>query len=239
MAVVMMNEINRYIRTWGKYVDIFISNSEFTRSKYIQGGFPDEKLCTVPNYLVEDPGCSEEEGSGAVFIGRLSRTKGVHILLDAWRKIHSEKLTIIGDGPENPLPKNKASDLPNVTFVGHLDHNDTVKKIKHARFLIMPSLWHETFGRAIIESYACGKPVIASRLGSMAELARNGITGLLFEPGSADDLAAKIICLLENHEKCRAMGIEARKEYEEKYSGKSAYNLLMNIYDRVLKRNQL
>ena len=98
----------------------------------------------------------------------------------------------------------------------------------------MPSVWYETFGRTIIEAYATGTPVIASRLGAMADLVEEERTGLLFNPGDADDLISKIRHALEHPAKRLHWGREARRAFEQKYSADVAYEKLMEIYAKVI-----
>jgi glycosyltransferase involved in cell wall biosynthesis len=97
----------------------------------------------------------------------------------------------------------------------------------------MPSIVYETFGRTIMEAYAKGTPVVASRLGAMAELVHDGCTGLLFEPGDSADLVVKIQTLLEDPAKVTAMRRAARREYEEKYTAETNYRMLMRIYEEA------
>lgn len=89
---------------------------------------------------------------------------------------------------------------------------------------------------AIREAYACGKPVIASRLGAMAELVDDTKTGLLFERGNTSDLAQKLKWMIDNRDACIEMGKNARKVFEEKYTAEKNFELLMNIYQTVLNK---
>lgn len=90
----------------------------------------------------------------------------------------------------------------------------------------------------MIEAFACGTPVIASNLGSMAEIIDDHRTGLLFEPGNAHDLAAKIRWANDHPEKMREYGMNARREYEQKYTAERNYELLMDIYQQAIAYRQ-
>ena len=79
-----------------------------------------------------------------------------------------------------------------IQWLGGLPLSEAMSLMGRASFLIMPSIWYETFGRTIMEAYAKGTPVIASNLGAMAELVQHGRTGLHFQTGDAEDLAAKV-----------------------------------------------
>jgi glycosyltransferase involved in cell wall biosynthesis len=106
--------------------------------------------------------------------------------------------------------------------------------MKRARFLVLPSELYETFGRVAVEAFACGVPVIASRLGAMQEIVEDGRTGLHFSPGDADDLAAKVEWAWTHPNEMQAMGRAARAEYEAKYTAEQNYRMLMEIYQKVL-----
>jgi glycosyltransferase involved in cell wall biosynthesis len=86
----------------------------------------------------------------------------------------------------------------------------------------------------IVEAFACGLPVIASNLGSMAEIVDDHRTGLLFEPGNAEDLAAKVRWASDHPEKMREYGMNARREYEQKYTAERNYQMLMEIYQQAI-----
>ncbi|NIV03355.1 glycosyltransferase, partial [Candidatus Saccharibacteria bacterium] len=117
---------------------------------------------------------------GALFVGRLSPEKGIHTLLKAWNNLEVP-LKIIGDGPLMEGAKGQAAD--SVMLLGRKNGKQVAEEMSQAGFLVMPSEWYETFGLTIIEAFALGLPVIASRLGAMAEIVEDGVTGLLFTPG--------------------------------------------------------
>ena len=94
----------------------------------------------------------------------------------------------------------------------------------------MPSICYEGFPRTIIEAFAAGLPVIASRLGAMAALVKDGHTGLLFDPGSAADLSAKLQWAQAHPARMDTMGVAARAEYEAYYGPDKNYATLMEIY---------
>ena len=108
--------------------------------------------------------------------------------------------------------------------------------MKKAMFILCPSECYEMFGLVCAEAFACGKAVIASKLGSMAEIVEDGVTGLHFEPGNSDDLADKIQWLIDHPNECRRMGKNARKVYLEKYTAEKNYETLMNIYQKALDK---
>lgn len=86
----------------------------------------------------------------------------------------------------------------------------------------------------VLEAFACGKPVIASKLGAMKELVQHGKTGLLFNPGDVDDLEATLRWAIGHKDEMRRMGDNARKEYEAKYTASRNYTMLIELYERTI-----
>ena len=107
--------------------------------------------------------------------------------------------------------------------------------MKKAKVLIFPSEWYEGFPMTLAEAFATGLPAMAPRLGAMAEIVEDGRTGLLFEPGAPDDLAAKVEWAWTHPKEMAEMGRNARREYELKYTAERNYELLMQIYRRAMK----
>jgi len=233
--VARMIDSNRRRGTWHRYVDAFIALTEFSRQKFIEGGLPAGRIHVKPNFLADDPGPALGEGEGAIFIGRLSREKGVHTLIEAWRPAGRAPLVLVGDGPERAALEARASSIQGIRFTGGLAHDEALESIGRAAFLVLPSTCYETFGRTIIEAFACGRPVVASRLGAMAEVVEDGRTGLLFEPGNARDLAEKIRFILDHPAERERMGREARAEFERRYTTEADYPRLMAIYEKAIE----
>jgi glycosyltransferase involved in cell wall biosynthesis len=99
-----------------------------------------------------------------------------------------------------------------------------------AAALVLPSIWYESFPRTLVEAWACGLPVVASRLGAMASLVQDGVTGVLFEPGNAADLAAKLQWAQQHPAELARMGRAARAQYEAELTGAATYGRLRAIY---------
>jgi len=108
--------------------------------------------------------------------------------------------------------------------------------IGDARFLVFPSTCYETFGLSIVEAFAKGTPVVASKLGAMKELVSHGRTGLQFCSGDPDELAAKVQELWGDGDALERMRSHARSEFEAKYTADKNYQFLIGIYEQVLGR---
>ncbi|OKH37916.1 glycosyl transferase family 1 [[Phormidium ambiguum] IAM M-71] len=233
-AVVTMLTAHRMMRTWQNQVDIFITLTEFARQKFIEGGFPAEKIVVKPNFVHPDPGVGEGRGGYALYVGRLSVEKGLDTLLTAWEKLEGKiPLKIIGDGPLADRVADLAARLPQVEWLGRKPLKEVYELIGEAMILIFPSEWYETFGRVAVEGFAKGTPAIAANIGAIAELVEHGRTGLHFQPGNSTDLAAKVEWILQHQKELTQMRHEARAEFETKYTAEKNYKRLMEIYSLV------
>lgn len=249
-AVAAMLTVHRLLKTWHEDVDIYISLTEFARKKFIEGGLPAERIFVKPNFVMTDPLVvgndrkSTYDGSGttpyALFVGRLSPEKGVRTFLLAWRSLKGIPLKVVGDGPllNEVKASIKKEGLENVEVLGRLSREGVFSVMRKSQALVFPSEWYEGFPVTIAEANACAVPVIASRLGAMEEIVDDGRTGLLFEPGSHEDLAAKIRWAWDHPIEMAQMGRNARREYELKYTPERNYEMLMDIYQRAIENHR-
>lgn len=239
-VVAAMLTVHRLLKTWREQVDVYIALTEFVRRKVIAAGLPEEKIVVKPNFVFPDPGEREGKGGYALFVGRLSLEKGVPNLLKAWQNLRTVPLKIVGSGPlaEEARTAIQTHKLDRVSLLGQLAHEEIFSLVKGARFLIFPSEWYEAFGCVVIEAFACGVPVIASRLGAMAEIVDDGRTGLHFTPGDPHDLAEKVEWAWTHPKRVEEMGREARAEFEAKYTAQRNYEMLNNIYQTAIERFQ-
>lgn len=245
----------RFLKTWSEQVDLYIALSEFSRKKFIQGRIPDDKIVVKPNF-VNDSTLSEATGVTthglqntflpsenipyALFVGRLSPEKGIQTLLQAWRTLPETELIVAGDGPLLGETQRFIDryNMKDILFLGRQSHVEVYRFMSRARFLVFPSEWYEGFPMTIAEAFASSLPVIASRLGAMAEIVEDGRTGLLFEPGNAQDLANKVGWAWAHPEEMAKMGNEARLEYEAKYTAQRNYEMLMEIYELAIANHR-
>jgi exopolysaccharide biosynthesis WecB/TagA/CpsF family protein len=236
-AVAAMQIAHRAMRTWQTKVNVYIALSEFARGKFIEGGLPGDRIVVKPNFVAGNFKPQAAPGKYAVFVGRLSEEKGAQVLLSAWRTMQTAvPLRIIGGGPllEKLSREIKESSLPWVELAGRITPEEVRLMMLEARFLVSPSICYENFPLAVAESFACGVPVIASRLGSMAEIVQDGVTGLHFEAGNVTDLAAKAEWAWNHSEELARMGLAARAKYEANYTSDINYERLLEIYHRAM-----
>jgi glycosyltransferase involved in cell wall biosynthesis len=235
-VVAAMQVLHRKLGFWRRRVDAFFTLTHFARQKFIQAGLPASRIHVKHNSVTPDPGVGSGDGGYVVFAGRLSPEKGIHTLLDAWRlNPRLPTLKIAGDGPLAADVRAAAAGDNRIQWLGHIACAEANQVIAGAIALVMPSLWYETFGRTIAEAFAAGTPVIASKLGAMAELVSDGDTGWLFEPGSAASLAATIRRhLAEPPDAIAAMRERARQSYEHRFTPAQNYSRLVDIYELAL-----
>jgi glycosyltransferase involved in cell wall biosynthesis len=234
-AVARMIQKHRKQGTWGKKINRIVSLTDFAKSKFVEAGIPAEKILVKPNFVHDHLSIGDEvapEKKGAIFVGRLSKEKGLATLVRAWQGL-DVPLTVAGDGPLastlNSLSENT------VKVLGRLDRMAVLRALRGADFLVMPSECYEGFPLVLAEAFMMGLPVVTSRLGSMAEIVEDGITGVHFEAGNSEDLADKVRWMYEHPEECRRMGLNARQEYEKKYTPTRNYEQLMHIYQQAIE----
>jgi glycosyltransferase involved in cell wall biosynthesis len=223
--------------TWQEKVACYITPSRFMKSKFIEAGLPDEIIHVKPNFVPENkdvpPLDITAPRRSALFAARFSQEKGVHLVLQAWDGL-DVPLRMMGDGPLAGFVHEKAT--PAMTLIGWQPIETLIDELRRAEMLLMPSTWYEGFPVTLALALANGLPIIASRLGAMAEVVEDGKTGLLFTPGNALDLREKVVWAFNNPARMREMGANARTVYEQKYSPAANYSMLMKIYETALKR---
>jgi glycosyltransferase involved in cell wall biosynthesis len=236
-AVALMLAFHRVMDTWRASIARFIALTDFAKSRFVAAGFPADRFVVKPNFADPDPGERVGSGEYAVYVGRLMHNKGVQLLVDAWRKLPRQyPLQIIGDGPERKRLEEEARELrlSEINFRGRVPRDTVIEIIKGARFVIVPSTLYEGFPMCIVESFACGTPVICSRLGGLAEIVEDHSTGLHFNPGDAPDLARSVEWAWNHPKELSEMGRVARRKYDAHYTAEKNYSLLMGIYQQAL-----
>ena len=172
-ALVWMLMRNRWHGTYQTLVNRYIALTKFAASRLIAGGLPKDRISIKPNFApgVSAPGPGD--GRYAVYVGRLSAEKGLRTLISAWKLIPEIPLKILGDGPlrEELVDLSLKNNLP-IKFLGFCDRPTIIDTVGHAAFQVVPSEWYEGFPMVILEAYACGTPVVCSRIGSLDEIVR-------------------------------------------------------------------
>lgn len=217
-------------------VDMFIAPSKFLQHKVAEYGI-DTRVIHLPNCIDVErfPPCYEPSDY-FVYFGRLVGVKGIGTLFEAMRYVDASHLYVVGEGEIEETLREYArqNGISNITFLGHLATQDLVPVVQGAAFTVVPSEWYENYPMTILESFACGTPVIGSNIGGIPEIIDDGRNGLLFEPGNTRQLADRIRFLLENPQRAIEMGRNGRRQVETINSPLHHYHQIVEIYQRLL-----
>ncbi len=187
-------------------------------------------------YQSDDHEVSDIYAPYGLFLGRVIEEKGVDKVLQAAAAIDGFCIKIVGEGPdlEELVHQAKEEELSNIEFIGAKWGDELECLIADARFVVVPSLWHENFPYVIFEAFAKGKPVIGSRRGGIPELVTDGETGLIFEPDDPVELATKIRFLAQNEDIARRLGRNAKAYADERFTRELFLTELMHAYEVAL-----
>ena len=226
-----------YRRLLPKWVSRFIVLSEFQKRKMVKYGWPEEKIVVKGNFVSQNHvnlvNPVQEKKDQIVYVGRLSKEKGVETLIKAFKQLgRNTKLVIVGDGVDRAELEEMAHGL-NVEFVGQKPSEEARQIIAESKALVSPSACWETFGLAAAEALSVGTPSVVANVGGLPDIVQDGRFGEVFESGSHESCASAIIRLLSRpdyEEICKAAPQEARAKYSEDAN----YRRLMEIYEGVV-----
>lgn len=220
-----------FFKKYGQ-VRYFICPSRFLLNKHIEGGIPPEKLVFIPN-AIDVSGFEPlfEQGKYILFVGRLSREKGIKTLLTSMIGLNIP-LKIVGDGPlRNELETMvQYKGITGVSFEGYRSGEELTSLFRNASFLVFPSEWYENAPMTILEAYGYGKPVIGADIGGIPEMIVDGETGFLFPPGDAEVLRQEIGHLWSQPNLSCDLGKRARQRVEEVYNADIHLEKLLEVY---------
>lgn len=235
-AVVLMTSLHNLVGTWRTKVDRFIVLSHFAKNKFMESkvGIRDAQFAIKPNFS-EDHGESDDRRAHFyLYAGRLSPEKGIGVVL-ASAAAFGFNLTIAGDGPLRDEVQSYAERYANIRWLGFQPKTKVVRLLKQCRALVVPSVCYEGFPLSVIEAFSTGTPVIASRLGSLAEIIADNVNGLHFTPNDPHDLYRKIQILDSREETHALLCRNARQTYLWHYTPEKNYQMLVRIYNSVLE----
>lgn len=236
-AVAATVAAHRALGTWHRQVDAYIALSRFARDRFVAGGLPARRI-TVRGGFVQgpfpDPAAAPERHF--LYVGRLAEEKGVRLLLDAWRGLGdgaghgAPPLRIVGDGPLRADVEAAAAGNPALRWLGALPRARVLEEMGRAWALVFPSVCYEHFPGVLGETRAMGLPVVASRVGSVAEVVEASGAGVLVPPGDAWALAAAVAALAADPSRRAALSAQARESYRTSLTPDHAYRTLLAVY---------
>ncbi|MDX6767744.1 MAG: glycosyltransferase family 4 protein [Candidatus Methylacidiphilales bacterium] len=221
------------------HVKYWIAISQAQKDIHIRMGVPSDRIRVVHHFFEpKGPALSFEQARDVVYVGRLSQEKGVGVLLDAWKRLATDKvrLRIVGEGPELTGLVNKVREerIRGVIFEGFKKPADIQEIWQQSLFSVVPSIWEEPFGMTVLESWARGRAVLASHIGALPELIQHGETGWLARAGDPEVWASVLDHILSNPEEAATMGFMGRKGLEEKFNEACWLRQMDSIYKDIL-----
>lgn len=188
------------LKIYEKNIDGYIAPSNFMKETCVRFGVPAEKINVLYNFVMPHQLSTESTDfvreSYVAYVGRLSSEKGIDILLRALPYLPATtKVKIAGEGPLRESLENLTTEVgvvQQVEFMGRLSGQTLEKFIEGAQAIIIPSVWLENMPFSLLEALAKGKIVIASKIGGLPEIIKDGVNGFLFEVGNAKELAETI-----------------------------------------------
>ncbi|MDP3985719.1 MAG: glycosyltransferase family 4 protein [bacterium] len=229
--------IHKKLKLYERGIDRFIAPTQFVKEMLVQNGFREDRIAVLPHFYDASHVIPSYVGSYVGYVGRLSPEKGVGVLIRAAALAPNILVRIAGTGPDAAklMAYVEEQSIKNVEFVGRLDGEALQQFYTNASLLVVPSIWYEVFGRVVLEAYAAGKPVIASNIGGLPEVVKEGETGILVPPGDAAALAERIQSLFRNADLIRKMGESARRVVEQEYAPAVLYPKMLEIYEQTMK----
>lgn len=221
-------------------VDRFIAPSRFLRDRFVDFGYPGERIDVVPNFTDVPRDEGSDTGDFVLFAGRLVEAKGLRTLLGAWpraRRGRPFRLLVAGRGPlEEPCRRLVAREgISGVELVGSLGRDEIGRLMAGAIAVVVPSVWYEPFGLSVLEAQARGRCVVASRSGGIPEIVEDRETGLLVEPGDERALGEALDEVLSDKALRQRLGEAARTRALAEHGPDRHYDRLCETYAAALR----
>lgn len=230
-SAVMAGSLALHAGTW-RSVDRLLPVSGFVAERLMQAGFAADRIVVHPN-AVDDPGPPTPPGDHVLFLGRLEQAKGVGLLLDAWRRADlpvDARLVIAGDGADRPLVEAAVAADARIDYRGQVPATEARRLIEGARVVVVPSVWFEAMPLTVIEAFAAGRPVLATRVGALATLV-DDTTGWRAAP-TADALAVALGAALRTDPQARSLA--ARATYRRHHTPAARVAAAIDVYRDVV-----
>lgn len=229
----------RMQKIYTKKIDQIITPSEFYKEKLVEDGIKENKIEVMHNFIdtKQYEIKTTDEGYG-LYLGRLSKEKGILNLVKAFEQLEEGILYIAGEGPEKEtiikLIKEKNMQ-DRIKLLGFLSQEKVKEAISKSRFVVVPSIWYENCPYSVMETLAIGKAIVGARIGGIPELVKDNQTGLLYEFDKTEDLAKKMQVLFANKELAKKFGENAKREANRLYGKEEYYKKIIRIYEKVIK----
>jgi len=224
--------LHRAVGTFEHGIAAYVALTSFQRQVMVDGGLPADRIRVIANFHEPDPGVGRGPRDGVLYVGRLTAEKGLGPLIRAAAQ-QPRIVRVAGAGPlVDPVERSAAAG--HIGYLGTLEASAVLAELRGAVALVLPSVWFEGFPLVILEAYATGTPVIASRIGSLAELVEDSVTGLLVRPDDEDELAERLRWAVDHPAEMAEMGARARQRYETAYRAPAHLAALLDTYRELV-----
>ena len=223
-----------FLKTYKK-VDLFICPSHFLEKKLLAArNYYQGKTKTIHNFIDKEKfnGAHRKEEDYIVFVGRLSKEKGIENIAGAARLLPEYRFVIAGSGPDEGMLR----DIPNVKLAGFLTGEHLTELMGNAKLLLLPSVCYENCPLTILEAHAMGVPVVTMNSGGMAELVRDGETGPLVNEPTPEGIAERIRATIEDRAYYEELCKNCAEEKDKILSVETYCELLMKEYEKIIVR---
>lgn len=230
-------QVHHWAKTW-QYCDRFIVLTHYAKDIFLRSklGLREDQITVKPNFTYLPFTPSVERGEHFLYAGRLADEKGIRLLLALFSSL-PYNIKFAGNGPLKDEVIAACNAHPNMHYLGVLNKSELLNELASASALLFPSIWFEGMPLTIIEAFACGTPVIASRLGAMDDMVTPELNGFHFDVGDTESLKAAIEAWLAlPPQKKEAYRRAAKKTYDELYTPQKNAEQLFAIYESVIKK---
>ena len=229
----------RVKKVYNKEIDWIVTPSEFYKQKMIEDGIGEKHITAIHNFIELDKYNLEIQDDGyGLYIGRLSKEKGIFNLIEAFSNIKNQRLYIVGEGPERKRIESIITEKglnDKIILVGYINQEEVKEYLRKARFVVVPSIWYENCPYSVMEALAIGKPVIGADIAGIPELVKDKVNGFLYKYDSILDLKSKMEIMYENPELAKKYGKNGKEIAVENYGKEKYYNEIIEIYKKLLK----
>ncbi len=222
-------------------IDAFVTPDRFLEGKLVEAGFPADRVHPLHNpFDARSISPTWQHKGYVLFVGRLERHKGIFTLLKAMEAVPHVELRVIGAGTEEDEVLKRVAAMPagNVKFLSYMIGEPTMEQVRGAAAVVLPTEWFDNSPLIVDQAFACGKPVIASRIDGIPEVVEHGRDGLLFEPGDADGLAACIRSLLSDEPERLRLAQNARIKAERDFTAERRFEGLRRVFQAAMARRR-
>ena len=227
--------VHNTLHTWQRYVTTLVVPSEFVKERYVAAGYDPELFVVKPHAVPHSGAVRSGAGEAVVFLGRLEEDKGFADLLQAWDSSLG-KLVVVGDGPLRAEAEERARNDSSIQVLGQLPWAAGMDVLRSARAAVVPARSYETFGLVVVEAFAHGGPVVASRRGALAELVDDGETRALTQPGAPEGVR-KAMGLVADPQTSITFGERARQVYLDRFTPERDLAATERIYTDAIARH--